>query len=82
LRTQRRWLALTVAPLLYAPQEVARTSAATFTISYLGSMMVALVSGMLWDLTGIPRLSFVPLGLCAAVLLIVSFAMRNRDELR
>ena len=75
-------LALTLAPLVCKQEDVARTSAGAFTISYMGSMVVALVSGALWDLSGLPWLAFVPPALCAAVLALMSFLMRRRGELR
>ena len=75
-------LALTLAPLLCRHEDVARTSAGAFTLSYLGSMVIALVSGALWDLSGMPWLAFVPPTLCAAVLALMSFVMRRQGELR
>jgi CP family cyanate transporter-like MFS transporter len=62
-------LALTLPPLLCAPGDVARTSAAMFTISYSLAMVVAVISGVLWDATGIPSMAFAPIGLCAVLLL-------------
>lgn len=75
-------LGLTLAPLLCRPEDVARTSAGTFTISYLGSVLVAIVSGALWDVSGVPGLAFVPLGLCAATLAGMSLVLRHKGELR
>ena len=46
-------LGLTLPPLLSAPGEVARVSAAMFTISYASAMAVAVIGGVAWDLTGI-----------------------------
>jgi CP family cyanate transporter-like MFS transporter len=62
-------LALTLPPLLCAPADVARTSAAMFTISYALAMVVAVISGALWDASGIASTAFVPIGLCALLLL-------------
>lgn len=58
-------LCLTLPPLLSTPQEVARVSAAMFTISYAGAMAVAVLSGAAWDLTGIESFAFLPIGLSA-----------------
>jgi hypothetical protein len=46
-------LGLSLPPLLSAPDDVARTSAAMFTISYAGAVAVALIGGAAWDLLGV-----------------------------
>jgi MFS transporter, CP family, cyanate transporter len=62
-------LALTLPALLCEPGDVARTSAAVFTLSYALGMIVAVVSGAAWDASGIPSAAFVPMGLCALLIL-------------
>jgi CP family cyanate transporter-like MFS transporter len=62
-------LALALPPLLYPPQDVARVSAAMFTLSYGCAVLVPIISGLLWDLSGVPALAFVPIGLCAVLLI-------------
>ena len=62
-------LALALPPLLYPPEDVARVSAAMFTLSYGCAVIVPIISGVLWDLSGIPALAFVPIGLCAVLLI-------------
>jgi len=74
-------LALTLPPLLSDPEHVARTSAAMFTASYSGAMVTAVVSGAAWDLTGVPAMAFLPLGLCALVLVGAALAMRASRRL-
>jgi CP family cyanate transporter-like MFS transporter len=74
-------LGLSLPPLLSAPRDVARTSAAMFTVSYGGAVLVALISGALWDLGGIPRLAFGPAGLCAMVLVVSAVVMCCKREL-
>jgi MFS transporter, CP family, cyanate transporter len=54
-------LGLTMPPLLSSPQEVARVSAAMFTISYAMTVVVAIVCGAAWDFSGIPRFAFLPI---------------------
>ncbi|MCC7326864.1 MAG: MFS transporter [Burkholderiales bacterium] len=73
---------LTLPPLLCRSEDVARTSAGMFTISYGGAVAIAIISGAAWDLSGIPALSFVPLVVCALGLMAVSGAMLMRKELR
>ena len=75
-------LALTLPPLLCAPEDVARTAAGTFLLSYGAAVVLSLVCGALSDLSGIPALAFVPLALCAIGLAIVSARMWRTGELR
>jgi CP family cyanate transporter-like MFS transporter len=75
-------LGLTLPPLLCRPEDVARTSAGTFTISYGGAVAIAVVSGAAWDLSGIPALAFVPLAACAAGLVAITIRLRLTKELR
>ena len=75
-------LGLTLPPLLCPPEDVARTSAGTFTLSYAGAVAIAVLSGAAWDLSGIPACAFVPLGLCAVALAALCGVMWCRGELR
>jgi cyanate permease len=58
-------LGLTLPPLLSTPQEVARVSAAMFTISYGITVVVAIICGAAWDATGIVQFAFLPIALAA-----------------
>ena len=40
-----------------------------FTISYSCAVIVPIVSGVLWDLTGWPLAPFIPIGICTLVLI-------------
>jgi CP family cyanate transporter-like MFS transporter len=62
---------LALPPLLSAPEDVHRTAAGMFTISYTLAVTVPIVSGALWDLTHIPALAFLPIGLCAVALTLI-----------
>jgi MFS transporter, CP family, cyanate transporter len=75
-------LGLTLPAHLCRPEDVARTSAGVFTLSYGGAVAIAIISGAAWDLTGVPALAFVPLALCAVALAVVSAVMWTRTELR
>jgi Cyanate permease len=75
-------LGLTLPPLLCGPDDVARTSAGMFTLSYAGAVALALLSGLAWDLSGTPALAFVPLAACAVGLGAITAAMWRRHELR
>ena len=72
---------LTLPPLLCRSEDVARTSAGMFTISYGGAVGIAIVSGALWDLSRVPALAFVPLGACAMGLAAITLRMRAQKEL-
>jgi MFS transporter, CP family, cyanate transporter len=64
-------LALAVPPLVCAPEDVAPVTAAVLTVSYSLAMIVAVVSGAAWDLTQVPAMAFVPMGLCALILFVL-----------
>lgn len=62
---------LALPPVLSAPDDVHRTAAGMFTISFTCSVVVPTVSGAAWDLSGAPWAAFVPLAFCALVLIVV-----------
>jgi CP family cyanate transporter-like MFS transporter len=71
-------LALALPPLLSAPADVARVSAAVFTISYSQALLVSVLSGAAWDLGASPRFAFLPMAISALPLLFVPALMRIR----
>lgn len=73
---------LTLPALLCPPQDVARIAAGTFTISYGGAVLIAVLSGAAWDVGGEPALAFVPVALCAAALACTAGVMRAKSDLR
>ena len=75
-------LGLTLPPLLCRPEDVARTSAGVFTISYGGAVVIAVASGAAWDMSGVPALAFVPQAACAIGLFAIVLALRAHRELR
>jgi CP family cyanate transporter-like MFS transporter len=62
-------LMLTLPALYSAPEDVHRTTAGMFTISYSCAVLVPIVSGYLWDASGIPAAAFVPIGVCNFLLI-------------
>jgi MFS transporter, CP family, cyanate transporter len=62
-------LTLALPPLLCRAEEVGSTTAAMFTMSYGSAVITPIVSGIVWDATGVPATAFIPIGVCAAVLL-------------
>ena len=69
-------LMLAMPPLLAPPEDVHRVSAAMFTISYSCAVITPIFSGLLWDMTGIAWTAFVPLGVCAVVLIAIAPTIR------
>jgi len=69
-------LMLALPPLLAPPDDVHRVSAAMFTISYSCAVITPVFSGLAWDLTGIAQSAFVPLGLCAVLLMVLAPTIR------
>jgi MFS transporter, CP family, cyanate transporter len=65
-------LMLALPPLLSEPEDVPRMAAGMFTISYSCAVIVPIVSGLVWDATGVPATGFVPIAVAA--LLIIVFA--------
>ena len=61
-------LILALPPALSAPGDVHRTAAGMFTISYAGAVIVPVICGAIWDLSGAAWTAFVPLALCAVTM--------------
>jgi CP family cyanate transporter-like MFS transporter len=68
-------LILALPPMLSAPNDVHRTAAAMFTISYAVAVVVPVICGAVWDLTGAAWTAFVPLALCAVVMTMTGFRL-------
>jgi MFS transporter, CP family, cyanate transporter len=62
-------------PALSPPGDVHRTAAGMFTISYTCGVLIPILSGALWDLTGVPWIAFVPLCICAVVMTVFGVAL-------
>ncbi len=70
-------LVLALPPLLSPPDDVHRVTAAMFTISYSCAVIVPVISGITWDLTGIAALAFLPIALCGILLVILAPAINH-----
>lgn len=66
-------LALALPALLVSPSDVPRMSAGIFAISYSIAMVISLVGGIAWDLSGDAAFALIPVAIAA--LLIVVFAL-------
>jgi CP family cyanate transporter-like MFS transporter len=65
-------LALALPPLLAEPDDVHRVTAAMFTISYSCAVIVPVISGLAWDLSGVPGLAFLPVALSGLALAVLA----------
>ena len=66
---------LALPPVLSPPGEVHRMSAGMLTVAFSWAIIIPVVCGALWDLTGQPWAAFVPLGLCAAAVIALGLAL-------
>jgi CP family cyanate transporter-like MFS transporter len=75
-------LALALPPLLAPPDDVHRVTAAMFTISYSCAVVVPVISGMLWDASGVSALAFLPIAICGIILVVLAPTINHvrRDE--
>ena len=60
---------LALPPLLSAPDEAHLTAAGMFTVAYTCAVIVPIVAGGLWDITGIPQLALLVIALCTLALI-------------
>lgn len=70
-------LVLALPPLLSPPDDVHRVTAAMFTISYSCAVIVPVISGLLWDFSGIAALAFLPIALSGILLVILAPAINH-----
>jgi MFS transporter, CP family, cyanate transporter len=70
-------LALALPPLLAQPDDVHRVTAAMFTISYSCAVIVPILSGAAWDMSGVGALAFLPVALCGVVLAVLAPAINH-----
>ena len=70
-------LALALPPLLSPADDVHRVTAAMFTISYSCAVIVPVISGLAWDLTGKAGAAFLPVAMCGIVLVILAQAINH-----
>ena len=70
-------LVLALPPLLAHPDDVHRVTAAMFTISYSCAVIAPIISGALWDWSGIDRLAFAPIGAAGFLLVLLAPAVSH-----
>jgi CP family cyanate transporter-like MFS transporter len=74
-------LVLALPPLLSPPDDVHRVTAAMFTISYSCAVIVPVISGILWDLSGMASMAFLPIAVCGILLVILAPAINHVPRL-
>jgi CP family cyanate transporter-like MFS transporter len=70
-------LALALPSVLSAPDDVHRTSAGMFTISYSCAMLLSIAGGWLWDMTHMPVAGFAPGALCGIVIVALAPTVKH-----
>jgi CP family cyanate transporter-like MFS transporter len=73
-------LALALPSVLSAPDDVHRTSAGMFTISYSCAMVLSVLGGWLWDLTRMPIAGFAPVAVCALLIVALAKTVRGAEQ--
>ncbi len=73
-------LALALPSILSAADDVHRTTAGMFTISYSCAMLLSVIVGWLWDVTHLPLVGFAPIALCGLVIAALASTVRRVDE--
>ncbi len=65
-------------PLLSPPDQVHRMAGGMFTISYTIGVIVPVLCGALWDLTGLPWMVFLPIGVIGVALTALGYFLSMR----
>ena len=67
-------------PVLSPPDDVHRMAGGMFAIAYTIAVIVPVICGALWDLTGIPWTAFLPVGVCALTLTTLGIVLTRRSR--
>ncbi len=70
-------LALALPSVLSEPEDVPRTSAGMFTISYGCAMAFAVLGGWLWDVTHAPVAGLAPIAVCGLIIVALASTVRQ-----
>lgn len=68
-------LILALPPLLSAGDDVHRTAAGMFTVSYTCAVAIPIIGGLAWDASALAPVAFAPIGVCAMVITALPFAI-------
>jgi CP family cyanate transporter-like MFS transporter len=70
-------MALALPSVLSAADDVHRTSAGMFTVSYSLAMVLSVAGGWLWDATRMPIAGFAPVAFCALLIMALAPTVRH-----
>jgi CP family cyanate transporter-like MFS transporter len=73
-------LALALPSVLSAPDDVHRTSAGMFTVSYSLAMVISVLGGWLWDATHLPIAGLAPVALCEIAVIALASTVKRGDR--
>jgi len=73
-------LALALPSVLSAPDDVHRTSAGMFTVSYSVAMALSVLGGWLWDFFRTPVAGLAPVALCGFVVVGLASTVRGAER--
>ncbi|MGH6674737.1 MAG: CynX/NimT family MFS transporter, partial [Xanthobacteraceae bacterium] len=73
-------MVLALPSILSAPDDVHRSTAGMFTISYSCAMALSVLVGWMWDFTRSPLFAFTPVALCGLVIVALSSTVRHADR--
>jgi CP family cyanate transporter-like MFS transporter len=66
-------------PVLAKPDDVHRMAGGMFAIAFTIAVIVPVLCGALWDLTGVPWTVFLPAGVCAITLTVLGVVLTRRN---
>jgi CP family cyanate transporter-like MFS transporter len=69
-------------PVLAPPDDVHRMAGGMFAIAFAIAVIVPVICGALWDLTGVPWTVFLPAGVCALTLTVLGVVLTRRSPAR
>ena len=75
-------MALALPSILGAADNVHRTTAGMFTVSYSCAMAMSVLVGWLWDVTHRPVVGFAPIALCGLVIAALASTVRRIDRIQ
>jgi CP family cyanate transporter-like MFS transporter len=73
-------LALALPSVLGASDDVHRTSAGMFTISYSCAMVISVLGGWLWDVTHLPIAGLAPVALCEIAVIALASTVKRVER--
>jgi CP family cyanate transporter-like MFS transporter len=71
-------LGIALPPLLALPHEVARLTGITVSLTYAVAFVGPFVGGELWDVSHIPAMAFLPVGVASLMLIILGMLLPSR----